>query len=56
VLAARLKTRARSSDGKIGDRLQRLVDEAEAEPDFTIINVGNPRDHAAQLIRLIRGE
>ncbi|MBV9564696.1 MAG: phosphonate metabolism protein/1,5-bisphosphokinase (PRPP-forming) PhnN [Bradyrhizobium sp.] len=56
VLAERLRRRARSSDGEIGDRLQRLAGEAQAEPDATIVNVGNPEDHARQLIGIIRCE
>jgi ribose 1,5-bisphosphokinase len=56
VLAERLRRRARSSDGEIADRLQRLAGEAQAEPDVIIVNVGNPEDHARRLIGIIRGE
>ena len=55
ILAERLAARARSSDGKITDRLSRAVDDAAAAPDVTIANVGSVEDHASQLIRIIRG-
>ena len=54
VLAERLKMRARSSDGKVEQRLSRTVD--TAAPDITILNVGRPEDHARRLARAIRGE
>jgi ribose 1,5-bisphosphokinase len=54
VLAARLAMRARSSDGRIENRLQRRVD--DAAPDVTILNVGRAEDHARRLLRLIRGD
>jgi ribose 1,5-bisphosphokinase len=54
VLEQRLAARARSSDGEIGQRLQRSVDEATA-PDVTIVNVGSVEDHARELIRIVRG-
>jgi ribose 1,5-bisphosphokinase len=53
VLAERLKMRARSSDGKVEDRLSRTVD--TTAPDVTILNVGRPDDHARRLVRAIRG-
>jgi ribose 1,5-bisphosphokinase len=55
ILAERLAARARSSDGQIGQRLGRAVDDAAAAPDVTIINVGSVEYHARQLIRVIRG-
>lgn len=56
VLAARLATRARASDGSLDRRLARAVDEVTAVPDFTIVNSGSAADHARQLVRIIRGE
>ena len=54
ILEQRLAARARSSDGEIGQRLQRTVDETTA-PDVTIVNVGRVEDHARELIRIVRG-
>ena len=54
VLAERLAMRARTSDGRIENRLQRRVD--EAAPDLTILNVGRVEDHARRLLRVIRGD
>ena len=54
VLAERLAMRARTSDGRIENRLQRRVD--EAAPDMTILNVGRAEDHARRLLRIIRGD
>lgn len=54
VLAARLAARARRSDGNIGDRLNRLVDDADA--DVTIVNAGSADYHSRQLLRVIRNE
>jgi ribose 1,5-bisphosphokinase len=54
VLAARLAMRARSSDGKIEQRLARTVDDAAA-PDVTIVNVSSAEFHARQLVRAIKG-
>jgi ribose 1,5-bisphosphokinase len=54
VLADRLAKRSRGSDGDIGERLHRAVDEEAA--DVTIVNVGDPRDHARLLARIIMGE
>ena len=56
VLAERLATRARSSDGRVADRLRRAVDDAVAAPDVTIINVGDVEHHARELVRIIKGE
>jgi ribose 1,5-bisphosphokinase len=54
VLAERLKTRARGSDGRIENRLGRAVDEALAKPNVTIVNVGNVADHARRLVNIIK--
>jgi ribose 1,5-bisphosphokinase len=53
VLAARLAARGRGSDGPIGERLRRSVE--DAAPDVTIQNIGNAHDHAAEFIRVIQG-
>ncbi len=55
VLAERLAMRARGSDGAIERRLRRSVDESDAAPDVTIVNVGNVDHHAGRLVRAIRG-
>jgi ribose 1,5-bisphosphokinase len=54
ILAGRLAARARGSDGRTADRLNRTVDEAAAAPDLIIMNVGNAEDHARELLRAIR--
>ncbi|QPF86470.1 phosphonate metabolism protein/1,5-bisphosphokinase (PRPP-forming) PhnN [Bradyrhizobium genosp. L] len=56
VLAARLAARARTSDGQLGARLARTVDETTSVPDFTIVNSGTADYHARQLVRVIKGE
>jgi ribose 1,5-bisphosphokinase len=55
ILAERLATRSRRSDGPLADRLGRVVDSASAKPDMIITNVGDVDDHARALIRVIRG-
>ena len=54
ILAERLAIRARGSDGKIEQRLDRAVDETGA-PDITIHNVGNAQEHAERLVRIVKG-
>jgi ribose 1,5-bisphosphokinase len=54
ILAERLAIRARGSDGKIGQRLGRTVNETGA-PDLTIHNVGNAQEHAERLVRIVKG-
>jgi ribose 1,5-bisphosphokinase len=54
VLAERVKMRARGSDGRVEQRLNRVVD--TSAPDVTILNVGRPEDHARRLVRAIKGE
>ncbi|QWG11149.1 phosphonate metabolism protein/1,5-bisphosphokinase (PRPP-forming) PhnN [Bradyrhizobium sediminis] len=54
MLAERLATRARGSDGRVADRLNRAVDDAAA-PDVTIMNIGRAEDHARELLLVIRG-
>ncbi|MBR0870739.1 phosphonate metabolism protein/1,5-bisphosphokinase (PRPP-forming) PhnN [Bradyrhizobium tropiciagri] len=56
VLAARLAARARASDGQLGQRLARTVDETTSVPDFTIVNSGGADYHARQLVRIIKDE
>jgi ribose 1,5-bisphosphokinase len=55
VLAERLATRARSSDGQLADRLGRAVESVAAAPDVIINNVGSADHHAGELVRIIRG-
>jgi ribose 1,5-bisphosphokinase len=55
ILSARLAARSRSSDGKIDDRLGRVVDGDDCAPDLIIDNVGDAAHHADQLVRIIRG-
>ncbi|MBR0961398.1 phosphonate metabolism protein/1,5-bisphosphokinase (PRPP-forming) PhnN [Bradyrhizobium japonicum] len=56
VLAQRLAARARHSDGNIADRLARIVDDASATADVTILNAGSADYHGRQLVRVIRNE
>jgi len=56
VLAERLAKRSRGSDGDIGERLHRAIDEVAVVADITIINVGDPREHAKVLTSVIVGE
>jgi ribose 1,5-bisphosphokinase len=55
ILQQRLAARARDSDGQIGSRLERAVDDPAAVPDLTIVNVGGAEDHARELVRIIKG-
>jgi ribose 1,5-bisphosphokinase len=55
ILAARLAARERGSDGAPAARLGREV-ARDFAPDLTINNVGRAEDHAAELVRMIRGE
>jgi ribose 1,5-bisphosphokinase len=54
ILEQRLATRARGSDGQIGDRLDRTVDGVAAAPDVTISNVGSAEQHAQEFLRIVR--
>lgn len=56
VLAERLARRHRASDGDLGERLHRTVPEDALVPDVTIINVGDPKQHAETLLRIIQDE
>jgi ribose 1,5-bisphosphokinase len=56
VLAERLAMRARSSDGRIEQRLGRTVDDLAAVPDVTIMNVSSAEYHARQFVRVIKGD
>jgi ribose 1,5-bisphosphokinase len=56
VLAERLAMRARSSDGRLADRLGRAVDAPVAAPDVTINNIGSIEFHARQFLRVINGD
>src|SRR5436190_5099524 len=54
VLAERLESRRRSSDGQLTERLVRKVDAVASASDVTIINVGSAEHHAHELVRIIR--
>lgn len=56
VLAERIALRARGSDGKLESRLGRVVEDASAAPDITIVNISSAEYHARQLVRAIKGE
>ena len=56
VLAERIALRARSSDGKLESRLGRVVEDASAAPDVTIVNISSAEYHARQLVRVIKGD
>ena len=56
VLAQRLAARKRASDGNIGQRLGRSVDDRGAAPDVTITNVSSAEYHARQFVRAIKGD
>ena len=56
VLAERLAMRGRSSDGKLESRLGRVVEDAAAAPDVTIVNISSAEYHARQLARIVKGE
>jgi ribose 1,5-bisphosphokinase len=56
VLAERIALRARSSDGRLGQRLNRTVEDASAAPDVTIVNVSSAEYHARQFVRIVKGE
>lgn len=55
VLAKRIALRQRGSDGDIVQRLARKVDDADAVPDTTIVNVSSAEVYARQLVRIILG-
>lgn len=55
ILAERVATRARSSDGLVVDRLNRAIGGVAAAADVTIINVGSVDHHARELVRIVRG-
>lgn len=56
VLAERISLRARGSDGRIEQRLNRTVEDASAAPNVTIVNVSSAEYHARQFVRIIKGE
>jgi ribose 1,5-bisphosphokinase len=53
ILAERLTARARSSDGRVADRLRRAGDDAATAPDVAIMNVGRAEAHARKLVQII---
>jgi ribose 1,5-bisphosphokinase len=56
VLAERIALRARGSDGRHDQRLNRMVEDASAAPDVTIVNVSSAEYHARQFGRIVKGE
>ena len=56
VLAERIALRARGSDGRLDQRLNRTVEDASAAPDVTIVNVSSAEYHARQFMRIVKGE
>ena len=56
VLAERIALRARGSDGRHDQRLNRTVEDASAAPDVTIVNVSSAEYHARQFVRIVKGE
>jgi ribose 1,5-bisphosphokinase len=54
ILAERLAARGRASDGAAQARIGRSIDAVDVAADLTISNIGNPADHAAQLVAIIR--
>jgi len=50
ILAARLAARGRGSDGRLSDRLTRVVD---ADADVAINNIGGIEQHTAELLDVI---
>jgi ribose 1,5-bisphosphokinase len=56
ILAERLESRRRSSDGRLAERLVRKVDTLASAADLTITNVGSAEHHARELVRIIRGD
>lgn len=56
VLAERIALRARGSDGRLDQRLNRMVEDAAAAPDVTIVNVSSAEYHARQFVRIVKGE
>jgi ribose 1,5-bisphosphokinase len=56
VLAERIALRARGSDGRLDQRLNRTVEDASAAPDATIVNVSSAEYHARQFVRIVKGE
>jgi ribose 1,5-bisphosphokinase len=56
VLAERIALRARGSDGRLDQRLNRTVEDASAAPDVTFVNVSSAEYHARQFVRIVKGE
>lgn len=55
ILAERVATRSRRSDGLVADRLNPAIGSVAAAADATIINVGSVDHHARELVRIVRG-
>lgn len=56
LLAERIALRARASDGRHEQRLNRAIEDVSATPDVTIVNVSSAEYHARQFVRIIKGE
>jgi len=56
VLAERIALRARGSDGRLDQRLNRRIEDVSAAPDVTIVNVSSADYHARQFVRIVKGE
>jgi ribose 1,5-bisphosphokinase len=56
VLAERIALRARGSDGRLDQRLNRTVEDASTAADVTIVNVSSAEYHARQFVRIVKGE
>jgi ribose 1,5-bisphosphokinase len=54
ILASRLATRARATDGAIAHRLARMPDDGDVTADVVIDNSGAPEIGAARLLAVIR--
>lgn len=55
VLAARLASRDRASDGALAGRLNRVADTPDVVPDVEIVNVGAASERASELLAAIDG-
>jgi ribose 1,5-bisphosphokinase len=55
VLAARLASRDRASDGVLAERLNRVADRLDLVPDIEIVNIGAAAERARELLAAIEG-
>jgi ribose 1,5-bisphosphokinase len=57
VLLGRLAARGRESEGDVSGRLDRVAPELDdLAPDIVIENIGDPREGAAELAKVLRGK